>query len=126
MAKTRTTTFSVPRSRSKKLPMHPVVREAIEQQFEAFRQKFGREPGPGDPVFFDPDADQPEPLSALKMEEEMVRAATAAGVEPAIIFAYSKTGMFVTEHNVDQWSAEDLEEWDAAIEEGRRAAATRS
>ena len=125
MTKSRRT-FSIPRTRSMKLPMHPLVRQAIEQQFDSFRLKFGREPGPADPVFFDPNADQPEPLSELKMEEGMVRAATAAGVDPAVIFAYSKTGMLVTEHNVDQWSAEDLEEWDAAIEEGRRAAATRS
>lgn len=40
--------------------------------------------------------------------------------------ARTGTEMLVTEHNVDQRSAEDLEEWDAAINEGRRAAATRS
>lgn len=35
-------------------------REVIEQQLELFRDKFGREPEPEDPIFFDPEADQPE------------------------------------------------------------------
>ena len=117
--------FSVPRVRPKRLPIHPKVQHALEQQFEAFRRKFGREPGPGDPVFFDPDSEGPEPLSEVRMEEEFVRAATVAGLDPAIIFAYVKTGMLVTEHNLDQWSPEDLAEWDAAIAEGRRGAGTR-
>jgi hypothetical protein len=32
---------------------------ALESQLDRFRQKFGREPGADDPVFFDPDADTP-------------------------------------------------------------------
>lgn len=35
--------------------------EGLENQLEAFREKFGREPGPGDPLFFDPDATNPPP-----------------------------------------------------------------
>jgi hypothetical protein len=33
---------------------------------EAFRVKFGREPGPDDPVFFDPEADDPRRLGLEK------------------------------------------------------------
>lgn len=43
-------------------------REALEEQCEAFREKFGREPGPGDPVFFDPEADQPTAMSKEKID----------------------------------------------------------
>jgi hypothetical protein len=31
--------------------------DMMQQQLQAFREKFGREPGPEDPIFFDPDAD---------------------------------------------------------------------
>jgi hypothetical protein len=43
-------------------PMTPWVHEALLEQRKAFVEKFGREPGPGDPVFFDPDKDVPTPI----------------------------------------------------------------
>jgi hypothetical protein len=39
--------------------MTPEVYAALKEQREAFRKKFGRDPGPGDPVIFDPLADKP-------------------------------------------------------------------
>ena len=38
------------------------------KQHAAFVKKFGREPGPTDPVFFDPHCDIPTPLSDNSME----------------------------------------------------------
>jgi putative PIN family toxin of toxin-antitoxin system len=46
------------------IDMHPEVAAAFELQLENFREKFGRDPGPDDPIFFDPDADDPRPLPA--------------------------------------------------------------
>ncbi len=46
------------------IDMHPEVATALESQMERFREKFGRDPGPDDPIFFDPDADSPRPLPA--------------------------------------------------------------
>jgi putative PIN family toxin of toxin-antitoxin system len=46
------------------IDMHPEVAAALESQMERFREKFGRDPGPDDPIFFDPDADSPRPLPA--------------------------------------------------------------
>jgi hypothetical protein len=48
--------------------MTPLMRDALLEQREAFIKKFGREPGPGDPVFFDPDADTPTQISWDRME----------------------------------------------------------
>lgn len=45
------------------LHMSPEAKATIKQQEEAFRRKFGRDMGPGDPVFFDPEADTPQPFS---------------------------------------------------------------
>jgi hypothetical protein len=46
--------------------MHPDVHSALLEQRAAFVEKFGREPGPNDPVFFDPDADTPQPFPCEK------------------------------------------------------------
>jgi HEPN domain-containing protein len=35
----------------------------FKQLQQDFREKFGRDPGPDDPVFFDPDANEPRPMS---------------------------------------------------------------
>jgi hypothetical protein len=43
--------------------------EVFEQQMEAFVEKFGREPGPTDPIFFDPESDTPQPLSPEKIAD---------------------------------------------------------
>jgi hypothetical protein len=59
----------VPKSRRRKkklplgvVPMTPRVHDALVEQRKAFVKKFGREPGPDDPVFFDPDKDVPTPI----------------------------------------------------------------
>jgi len=41
-------------------------RASMEAQLEAFREKFGRDPKPEDPIFFDPEADEPELMSREK------------------------------------------------------------
>ena len=45
----------------------PEMLAALDRQKEAFKKKFGREPGPDEPVFFDPDADTPQPLTEGKI-----------------------------------------------------------
>jgi hypothetical protein len=98
------------------------LREALEGQREAFRRKFGRDPGPEEPLFFDENADEPRfmgPEGQAEVEAGLVAAMTEAGIDPAYIYAYSKTGMIVTEANQGQWSEEDLAEWRAAFEEYR-------
>lgn len=99
------------------IPMSPGALEAWADQMRAFAEKFGREPGPGDPVIFDPDCDNPTPMSEKKFEELAVDALSRAGAPPEIIYAFSKTGMLVTPMNVLLWSAADLKEWDDAVEE---------
>ena len=37
----------------------PTAAEALQEQFRLFREKFGRDPKPDEPIFFDPDQDQP-------------------------------------------------------------------
>jgi hypothetical protein len=80
----------VPRSRrrKKKLPlsvvaMTPRVQEALLAQRRAFVEKFGREPGPDDPIFFDPDKDVPTPIDPARFDSDLEQAIRDAGIEPA-------------------------------------------
>jgi len=55
--------------------------EAIVRQRKLFIEKFGREPGPKDPIFFDPDCDVPTPLSEAKLKRGLIEAARKAGLD---------------------------------------------
>ena len=91
--------------------------EIARQQIEAFRKKFGRDPGPGDPLFFDHDKDVPTPLNLSKIDHEVVRALRKVGAEPQIIYAYKKTGLIGTAGAIDNWPTDRRKEWEDAIDE---------
>jgi len=40
----------------KTIPLNAEAQRAIQEQLRKFREKFGRDAGPEDPIFFDPDA----------------------------------------------------------------------
>lgn len=50
-------------------------------------------------------------------EHHMSQAMEAAGIDPAIIYAFQKTGRIVSEENVGQLTDAELEEWQNAIDE---------
>jgi hypothetical protein len=94
----------------KSIPMSQEMVDLLEEQRRRFIEKHGREPRPNDPVFFDmPHPEQVEHLTVQAMKK--------AGIDPAIIYAYEKTGRIVTEENQRLLSEADLAEWAAAIEE---------
>jgi hypothetical protein len=74
-----------------------VGRKGVRDGYEAFpsepevRREVGREPGPDDPIFFDVDED--------KVREDTADAMRAAGISPALIYAYEETGLIVTQEN---------------------------
>jgi hypothetical protein len=94
----------------------PTEREVMEEQHRAFQEKFNRDWQPGDPVFFDPDADQPTPWPEEKLAAGVLEAMRKAGTPPQIVYAYRKTGLLLAEGltpaHLPEW-----EEWNAAIEE---------
>lgn len=87
----------------------------LEAQVRRFEEKFGRPPGPGDPLFFDPDADQPQPMSLPGMETATVELLEAAGVCPAWIYAYQHTGGLLPRPDGSFVTERDQAEWDDAI-----------
>src|SRR5271167_4195534 len=88
--------------KSKAVPLNAEAQRAIQEQLRKFREKFGRDAGPEDPIFFDPDADTPQPISKADLDErtgQILSAAGKAAVRPELIYAMKKTGRIVTESN---------------------------
>lgn len=107
-------------SHTKTIPMSGEVYQAMQDQLQSFVKKFGREPGPNDPLFFDPDADTPQEISEEILRKEILKALAAAGVDPAAVYAYNKTGLLVSEENMHLLGAEELAEWQQAVEEAKQ------
>jgi len=108
--------------KKRQIRMTPRLRQLLASQRQAFRDKFGREPAPGDPVFFDPLADQPRRWSAQTMaaaETAFVEAARIVGVREELVYAFCKTGRIVTARNSKSLTPSELAEWKATIKEYR-------
>jgi len=75
------------------------IASALKDQREAFRRKFGCDPGPNDPVFFDPDADTPQELDLGEFDTAVIEAMVNANIDPAYVFAHKSTGLIVTSQN---------------------------
>jgi hypothetical protein len=98
--------------------MTPDVRDALLKQREAFKAKFGRDPGPNDPVFFDPSKDEPTPIAPVDMEEDVLAAMNAANLPPEFAYAYKKTGgLLLIEGMRDHWPPDRVKEWEDAVNE---------
>jgi hypothetical protein len=76
-----------------------------------------RDPGPGDPLFFDRDKDLPTPLDLSDIEDEVMQALRKVGVEPQIIYAYKKTGLIGVAGAINNWPADRRKEWEDSIDE---------
>ncbi len=107
--------------KSKRIPLNQESQKIIKRQLEEFRKKFGRDPGAEDPLFFDPDADTPEPYPQEKFDaqwnELLNEAVRAAGLPPELAYAAKKTGRLVTTENKKHLTKAELKEWNDAIQE---------
>ena len=70
--------------------MTPQMRSALEEQRAAVIAKFGREPGPGGPIFFGPDSDVPTPISRDRMATDLDETMRRAGIDPTKAAAFKK------------------------------------
>src|SRR5215467_8724269 len=106
------------KDRVTKIAITERTRAILEAQQQRFREKFGRDPGPNDPVFFDPDATDPVPMSAVKVQAETIEAMRKAGTPPQIIYAYKRTGgLLLMESMREHWPPDRVKEWDDAVDE---------
>jgi hypothetical protein len=102
------------------IPLTPDMVEALKAQFRRFEEKFGRPPGPDDPIFFYPAADEPRPIIDEVIDQHMLEAMHKAKTHPAIIHAYQTTGRLVTKENRKNLTKAQLREWADAIDEWHR------
>jgi hypothetical protein len=93
--------------------------ETYRKQTRAFKVKFGREMEADDPFFFDPDAATPRYRSAKDAEYALnwlVALMGEAGVDPAAIYAFKRTGGLFPTGNLP-FTAEELDAWTTAVDE---------
>jgi hypothetical protein len=101
---------------------HKVVRldggaaTLLEAQARAFEEKFGRPPAPNDLLFFDPDADEPQPLRRVDIEHATTRMLEAAGISPAWVYANQHTDGLLPRPDGGFNSDADRRDWDEAID----------
>ena len=95
---------------SKSTPMSPELEELLQEQKERFRERYGREATPDDYIFFAQEPDE-------HLEFHLAQGMRSIGIPPELIYAFEKTGLIVTEMNLNLISKKDPAEWDAAIEE---------
>lgn len=101
---------------TRSISMSPELEDAFQEQRKLFIEKFGREPNDDDPIFFDPDADTPQPYPEEKYTEESIEAMRKAGIDERYINAYKKTGLIVTQENIDLMTPKELAEFEEAME----------
>jgi hypothetical protein len=96
---------------AKVVRLDPDAGVMLAEQARAFEARFGRPPGPHDPLFFDPDADTPQPIPLAGIESATTAMLHAAGVCGAWIYAYQHTdgllprpdGAFNTDADARDW-----------------------
>jgi integrase len=118
--KERKRSYTTNEDGSRSIPLSPEAAEIFKEQERKFREKFGRAPGPDDPIFFDESADTPRFDGQKKIDEHtqaMTDAMTLAGTPPHLIYAFRKTGRIVSERNMQFLTDEELQEWNDAVDE---------
>jgi hypothetical protein len=91
------------------------ISSALKQQREHFIEKFGREPNPDDPLFFDPNANEPRPMQDFDWDA-IFAAMDKAGIDRAYGKAWQELGYLVTDANRHTFSAMEAEAFLEAVE----------
>jgi hypothetical protein len=100
----------------KTIPLDQGGADMIQAQVRAFTKKFGRLPGPGEPIFFDPDANEPRPVNPADLEHHTTAMLQTAGVGGAWIYAYQHTGGLLPRPDGQFNSAADQRDWNQHID----------
>lgn len=79
-----------------RVPISDEMEEFFKKQDASFKERFGRDAGPHDPVFFDPDADGPGFMSEANKEKAhlyMIMTLATLRADAASQYAFHKTGI---------------------------------
>lgn len=75
------------------------MRHSVEMLRQEFVEKFGREPGPNDPLLFDPGKEVPTRLPRGEIAKKIIAGMFRAEMPGELIYAYSKAGVLVSDEN---------------------------
>ena len=92
----------------REVPLSAEAVALLEARRQQFRERFGRNPGPDERLFF-----ENPPLE--QVEHHVVEAMKRAGIDPALIYAFEQTGLLVSEENEALISEHDLRAWQEAV-----------
>lgn len=107
-------------------PRGGALTNALERQIDSFREKFGREPEPDDPIFFDPDTDEPTRLTKEHIDSmllEMAEHAAEFDIDPAYFHACREVGYMVTEESRTMFTTAEVIAFNTAVARHRQAEA---
>jgi len=110
-------TFPAPGARIRRTPE---IDAAVAEQKRAFKAKFGREIQEGDPLIFDPNADEPQPMpheDMMQVWDALCNIMIEAGVDPASVYASRKLGRMPTAASMKRMTEDEAEAWRAAVDE---------
>ena len=102
-------------SREEVLALSEMAWQALMREREQFKEKFGRDWQPDDPIIFDPDSDVPQFYPEDRMRQELMEIMRKAGTPPEIIYAHKKTDLLLAEGV--EVPEDRRREWDDAIAE---------
>ena len=89
-------------------------------QRDAFRRKFGRDPGPDDPVFVRFDAAGLRPMTDAEIDAVVIATMVRAGARPEFVHAYRRCGFLMTEERLLVSTEDEKAAWMTAIDEYRQ------
>lgn len=95
---------------------YPIPQDVLQAQYAAFKAKFGRAPGPRDPLFFDPDADEPTRLGREAILQGMNDAKSGIAISLATLFATDLTGLEMTPESYQSAPQHERDAWDKHME----------
>ncbi|MCI0604346.1 hypothetical protein L0156_15220 [bacterium] len=87
----------------------PELASILEKQEQLFVERFGREMGPNDLIFFNLDPEE--------VKRQVIEAMEKTGIAPELIYAFRKTGRILRKKDRKSLTREELKEWDDAINE---------
>ncbi|GAA0134943.1 DUF5677 domain-containing protein [Paenibacillus sp. YSY-4.3] len=96
------------------VPMNEELKLLLEEQLQRFKDTFGRDPGPNDPVFFD-QYYMHEPPEYI--DDVMLEIMDRANFDEAYKYAYKKTGRIILSINKSLIPDIEIEEWMDALNE---------
>lgn len=74
--------------RKSALPMSLELIGVLEHQQDLFERKFGRPPQPGEPLFFDPECDQPRRLAGEARRRKLAMVAALTGLPEGMVAGF--------------------------------------